>query len=169
MKHNRDFAVALCALALAACTAKDTTGAVPQEITANTHCGLDGMRLGDYPGPKAQILYASGDPDFFCDTVEMFSIYLQPEQQRRVKAIYVQDMNLADWRQPRGHWIDAKTAFYVQGSVLHGSMGPTFASFAREADAQTFAREHGGRVLRFAEVTPDMAALDGGSLHDTGM
>ncbi|WP_425444952.1 nitrous oxide reductase accessory protein NosL [Thauera aromatica] len=33
-------------------------------------------------------------------------------------------------------------------------MGPTAASFAREADAQAFATEHGGSVLRFDEVTP---------------
>ena len=53
-----------------------------QEITAGTSCSLDGMTLADFPGPKAQIHYATGSPDFFCDTVEMFSIYLQPEQKK---------------------------------------------------------------------------------------
>ena len=53
--------------------------------------------------------------------------------------IYVQDMARADWERPRGHWIDATAAFYVKGSRKHGSMGPTLASFAQEADARAFA------------------------------
>ncbi len=63
----------------------------PQEITANTFCALDGMLLLDYPGSKAQIHYDQGSPEFFCDTVEMFAIYLEPEQKKRVVAIYTQD------------------------------------------------------------------------------
>lgn len=162
---------ALAAAALTACGQSDTaTGVAPVEITQGTSCALDGMLLADYPGPKAQIHYAGqGEPDFFCDTVEMFNIYLQPEQARAVRALYVQDMGKADWDQPQDHWIDAKSAFYVHGSKRRGSMGPTIASFALEADAAKFAAEYGGKVYRFAEVTPDMAVLDGGALHDSTM
>lgn len=144
----------------------DAASSVPLEITGDTHCSLDGMTLADYPGPKAQIHYAQGDPDFFCDTVEMFSMYFHPEEQRQVTAVWVQDMGQNDWDAPRGHWIDARAAFYVVGSKRRGSMGPTFASFAREADARAFAEQEGGQVLRFDEVTPDMATLDGGVLKD---
>ena len=156
-------------LALAACGREGTQSAGPQEITRETACSLDGMILADYPGPKAQIHYEGAPPDFFCDTVEMFSIYLEPEQQRRVTALYVQDMGKASWDKPVGHWIDAKTAYYVKGSRRHGSMGPTIASFAREEDALAFAKEYGGQVLRFEAVTPDMADLSGGALHDASM
>ena len=71
-----------------------------QEITGNTFCALDGMLLLDYPGPKAQIHYDQGSPEFFCDTVEMFSIYTRPEQEKRILAVYVQDMGKADWTKP---------------------------------------------------------------------
>ena len=111
------------------------------------------MLLLDYPGPKAQIHYDQGAPEFFCDTVEMFAIYPRPEQQKRILAVYVQDMGKADWTKPQGHWIDAKMAFYVEGSKLHGSMGPTLGAFAAEKDAQSFAQKEGGRVLRFDQVT----------------
>ena len=141
----------------------------PQELTQETACALDGMLLLDYPGPKAQIHYDQDEPEFFCDTVEMFSIYLKPEQQRRVVAIYTQDMGKADWRRPQGHWIDARTAFYVQGSSQTGAMGPTLASFARKEDAQAFAKQYGGTVLRFDQVTPDSVILDGGVLRDERM
>jgi copper chaperone NosL len=156
--------------ALAACQQAAPPATVAVEIDPSTTCSLDGMILADYPGPKAQIHYeGAARPEFFCDTVEMFSIYLAPEQARKVKAVFVQDMAKANWDKPLGNWIDARSAFYVQGSKRHGSMGPTFASFAREEDARKFAAEQGGKVLRFAEVTPDMAALHGGALHDQKM
>ena len=55
------------------------------------------------------------------------------------------------------------------GGKRHGSMGPTIGSFAQEADAKKFAAEYGGKVLRFAEITPAMVDLSGGALHDTRM
>ncbi len=140
----------------------------PLEPTQASVCAFDGMLLSDFPGPKGQIVYEDAVPDFFCDTVEMFSAYLQPEEKKRVAAVYTQDMGQADWNRPQGHWIDARSAFYVIGSRKSGSMGPTIGAFAREADAQAFAREQGGRVLKFAEVKPDMVAMDGGVLKDAG-
>lgn len=154
-------------LALAGCS--EEIGPDPQEITTGTYCALDGMLLLDYPGPKAQIHYDQGPPDFFCDTVEMFAIYTRPEEQKRILAVYVQDMGQADWAKPQGHWIDAKTAFYVAYSRRMGSMGPTLASFAREEDARKFAEEYGGEVFRFDQVTPEMTTLDGGVLQDERM
>lgn len=156
-------------LGLAACGSNEQVAVAPIEMTRDTSCSLDGMLLLDFPGPKAQIHYAQGPADFFCDTVEMFSIYLRPEQQKRIRALYVQDMGKADWNAPEGHWIDAKTAWYVQGSKLRGSMGATFVSFAAEADARAFIEKNGGHLYRFAEITPEMAALDGGALHDQTM
>ena len=159
------------AAALVGCSRTETTASLaPVEIDRATSCELDGMLLADYPGPKAQVHYAGQDkPAFFCDTVELFNTLLAGEQVRAVQAAYVQDMGRADWNAPEGHWIDAKTAFYVLGSKRHGSMGPTIASFAQEADATKFTTEYGGKLLRFADITVDMVDLKGGALHDTRM
>lgn len=156
---------------LAACDqGKTPETATPLAITQGTSCSLDGMLLADYPGPKAQIFYAGQtEPEFFCDTVEMFHVYLKPEQVRPVRSVFVQDMGKADWDAPRDNWIDATAAYYVHGSKRRGSMGPTIASFAAEADATKFAAQYGGKVYRFADVTPDMVVLDGGALHDSTM
>lgn len=162
----RIVALAVTVAAFGACTNTESVATKAVEPSRDTACSLDGMTLADYPGPKAQILYEKGDPDFFCDTVEMFAIWLKPEQQRPVRAVYVQDMGQADWTNPQGHWIDAKTAYYVAGSKRRGSMGPTIASYAREDDARALVAKEGGRVLRFEQVTPDMAVLDGGVLKD---
>lgn len=172
MKGWRRFSVSLIGiLALAGCSQSDVEKpVVAVEFDRSTACVLDGMALADFPGPKAQIHYqGQAQPDFFCDTVEMFSIYLQPEQQRRVRAIFVQDMGKAEWDHPQGNWIDARKAFYVVGSKARGSMGATIASFATAADGRAFAAKQGGKLLPFAEVRPDMAVLDGGALHDQRM
>ena len=166
--HRRAWLMA--ASLLVACSQQAAQTLAPAEITRATACSLDGMILADYPGPKAQIHYAGqAEPDFFCDLMEMFNVMLKPEQTRKVLAVYAQDMAHTDWDNPQGHWIDARSAFYVLGSRKMGSMGPTLGSFAKEEDAKKFAAAYGGKVLKFGEVTPSMVPLDGGALHDQRM
>lgn len=153
---------------LSACNKQDSS-VRPKEITVGTSCSLDGMTLADFAGPKAQIHYATGEPDYFCDTVEMFSIYLQPEQKKSITGIFTQDMGKTDWEKPHGNWIDAKQAFFVLGSKKTGSMGPTLATFALQHDADQFAKAFGGKVLTFDKVTPDIVDLTGGVVNDEQM
>lgn len=167
--HLLRFGAPLLFAVLAACEPAPPQTTIPVELTADSHCSLDGMLLAGYAGPKAQIHYSEGTPELFCDPVEMFSVYLQPEQQKRVIALYVQDMGKTEWAAPEGQWIDARTAFFVVGSRLRGSMGPTFATFATEAAALALAEKEGGKVLRFEQITLDMSALDGGVLKDKAM
>lgn len=149
---------------------RSTQALAPVEIDRSTSCSLDGMLLADYPGPKAQIIYVGKDkPAFFCDTMELINQLHSGEQVRAIQGAYVQDMGKADWNHPEGHWIDAKAAYYVVGSKRHGSMGPTFASFAQEADAASFVQEYGGKVMKFEEIKPGSADLSGGALHDSHM
>jgi copper chaperone NosL len=163
----------LSAMALAtlmACQPAADSTVTPVEIGDATSCALDGMLLADYPGPKAQIHFANqNEPEFFCDTIEMFSVLLNPEQVRKVTGVFVQDMGATDWTSPKGAWIDARKAFYVMGSSKKGSMGPTYASFADKGAAEKFAAEHGGHLMLFSDFKPDMAKLDGGALHDSHM
>ena len=140
-----------------------------QEPGSETTCVLDGMVLKDFPGPKAQIHYAEGAPDFYCDLIELFAELLAPEQKRAPAAVFVQDMAKTDWDHPMANWIDAKTAFYVTGSRKRGSMGPTFGSFASMQDAEKFSQKEGGKVMRFDQITPAMVNLTGGVVNDTSM
>ncbi len=164
MNRKTASVAAVVALAAAACAPSAVPGA--QALSDNTVCSLDGMLLADFPGPKGQIVYDAGAPDVFCDTLELISSLLRPEEQRRVLAAYTQDMAATSWEHPSGHWIDARSAFYVTGSRKEGSMGPTLAAFSREGDAKAFAAQNGGRVLAFKDLTADMVALDGGVLKD---
>jgi copper chaperone NosL len=156
--------VALIAL-LGACS-QSAPKVVALEPTSDTACALDGMLLKDFPGPKAQIHYVEGKPEFFCDLMELFTVTLAPEQKRAVAAMLVQDMGKTDWDHPNANWIDAKTAIYVIGSKKTGSMGPTFGSFSSMPDAEAFVKKEGGRIMRFEQITPEMAN-PGGAVHDT--
>ena len=94
-----------------------TVSVAPVEISQDTACELDGMLLADYPGPKGQIHFAdTPEPAFYCDTMEVLNTLMHPEEVRKITAVYVQDMGKADWDHPEGHWIDARTAIYVEGS-----------------------------------------------------
>lgn len=163
---------ALGGLALAGCGRQDDASgpAAAANFDNAASCALDGMLLADYPGPKGQILVSGqAQPEWYCDTIELLNVMLRPEQLRKLRGAWVQDMARADWEQPRGHWIAASSAHYVLGSRRKGSMGATAASFADAAAAQAFAQQHGGRVLAFAELKPEMVDLSGGALHDTRM
>lgn len=169
MKIRTALTLAALLAGLTACQDERAAKTDPLAIKADTTCALDGMLLADYPGSKAQIHYAQGEPEFFCDTVEMFSLYLKPEQAKRIAALYVQDMGATHGQASKADWIDARQAFYVQGSSQQGSMGATLVPFGQRAQADAFAQRFGGKVLAFAEVKADMVGLDGGALHDSHM
>jgi len=132
-------------------------------------CALDGMSINDYPGPKAQIVARDGRIDYFCTLSELFEVLFGGDGEHAAGASYVQDMGQADWNRPRGHWIEARSAFYVLGSRAQGAMGPTIGTFSRPQDAQAFAAREGGRVLDYSQVQPAMrvsGALGAKAAHD---
>ena len=88
--------------------------------------------------------------------MDLMSWYLQPENQANVSAIYVHDMSKVPWDQPDDkHLIHAQEAFFVLGSSQKGSMGPALASFGEKQQAQDFAKQYGGQLLHFNEITMD--------------
>jgi copper chaperone NosL len=164
------FLACLAGMVLLAACSQAVKQAAAQEPDADTACTLDGMVLKDFPGPKAQIQYIEGKPDFFCDLMELFAVVQAAEQKRGVAALFVQDMAKADWAHPQGHWIAAKSALYVVGSRKAGSMGPTFASFSTAPDAAAFAKTEGGKIVPFDQITPAMFIKSGaGAAHGMAM
>lgn len=155
--------VALC-LFLSACN-QAAPKVTPIEPTAETASVIDGMLLDQYPGPKAQIHYAEGQPEFFSDLPELFTILLVPEQKRPVVAVFVQNMAKTSWEHPVGNWIDAKTAIYVAGSRKMGSMGATLGSFPNTADAEKFIQKEGGEILHYDQVTPKKLKHYSNAMH----
>jgi copper chaperone NosL len=148
--------IVLFLLFLVSCSQKEETAKPPPvEIRKGDSCTLCGMIIMDYPGPKAQIHYRDGRVDKFCCVQEMMSLYLQPDRPRGIRAIYVTDMADRDWKSP-GRWIDAGNALYVYGASVSGAMGNEIVPFSDRVSAERFMKKHGGRIVRFREITLEM-------------
>ena len=126
-------------------------------IESAEECHLCGMLITRFDGPKGEIFRKDGGVHAFkfCSTRDMFSYYLDPENKRNVSQMMVHDMSKMPWGSDSindKYFIDAKKAWYVAGSEKTGAMGKTLASFSLQEDADVFAKEFGGQVLRFEDI-----------------
>ena len=66
-----------------------------------------------------------------------------------------------------GHWLDARTAWYVLGSRVAGPMrNGNLPAFADRDAAEAFTRAQGGRVLAWAALDgPWLERLDARHVH----
>ena len=104
-------AAALC-LSFGAVAADNGT----QPITDQDQCHSCDMWITKYPGPKAEIVTKSGHVYKFCSTKCMTCTLLRLGESDKIAGIWVNDMVGNDWEHPDATFIDAKTAWYVQGS-----------------------------------------------------
>lgn len=154
---SRSLIVLMASLWLAACSPGDapqTTVAAPVAFQSGDECHVCGMVIGEFPGPKGQVLEThSGAVRKFCSTRDLLTWWLQPEHKALQAQLYVHDMGQSTWATPEdGHLVDARTALYVIGSDAQGAMGPTLASFAQRAAADAFAASRGGQVYTFDQL-----------------
>ena len=121
-------------------------------IPADARCPVCGMYPARFPKWAAQIIFKDGSAHFFDSPVDLFmfledSARFDPTHKAEdAAALYV-----ADHRS--GAWVDARQATFVIDSSAKGPMrGPDLPAFAKLADAQAFATEHGGRTLGFVDL-----------------
>lgn len=141
---------------LFACTKEQDEKPLPVEFDREHACKVCGMIITDFPGAKAQIHYKKGEYDSFCSTLDMFLFYLQPDRPADIAAVYVNDMGEADMEHPVNHWTDAAKASYVYGGNVMGAMGEALVPFAEIKDAEAYMKQHGGRLVKFNDVTMEM-------------
>jgi copper chaperone NosL len=117
------------------------------------------MVIAEHPGPKGQVFVEGRDePVWFPSVRDAIAFTMLPEATASVVGAYVHDMGRArDYADPPDDaWVEAKAAVYVLDSVEEGGMGlPEAVPFAEISAARAFAAAHGGRVVGFAEITPD--------------
>jgi len=126
-------------------------------IESSDECHLCGMLIANFPGPKGEIADKRSERvNKFCSTRDMFAYYLEPENKRHITQLFVHDMSKMPWDEINdGHFMDAKSAWFVSGSTQRGAMGKTLASFSKKAHADAFKAEFGGTVYAFEEITID--------------
>ncbi len=160
LKLIKFMALVIMLLSVNACSSKNNAPKVahdPVAIEAGEECHLCGMVISKFSGPKGEVYDRNGKVQKFCSTRDLFSWYLQPENQISTQEIFVHDMVQTPWDKPDDHHlVPAREAWYVMGSDMKGAMGPTLASFKKQVDAKAFMATHGGKLLQFKEVTMDM-------------
>jgi len=150
------------AASLAGCGADSGAHQKPVAIRKGDTCAVCGMYIAKYAGPRGEA-YVSGysTPLKFGSTRDFFAYVTQPDEKRNLESVFVQDTARIDWAHPSNlpnSFTDARKAYYVAWQPLPGAMGPTFASFAKRSDAEAFIKAHGGRLLRYGDVTPEVVS-----------
>ena len=132
----------------------ETPDAVPMTDEALGHYCQ--MALSEMDGPKAQIhLDGQPAPIFFSQVRDGVAYLKEPEKTQEISAFYVSDLSsAASWEEPGdANWVLASEAVFVVGADVRGGMGaPELAPFSSEDDAAKFALEHGGSVMKLADI-----------------
>lgn len=137
----------------------------PRPIPADARCPVCGMYPARFPRWAAQSLFKDGAAHYFDSPLDLL-VFLQKvnRHDRRYDQDDVAVSFVTDFE--TGQWIESRDAFFVHGSSVFGPMRdadlPALAS--REA-ADSLASSRGGRVLRFADVTPERVLSLNRSVH----
>jgi nitrous oxide reductase accessory protein NosL len=109
-----------------------------------------------FPRWAAQTLFKDGAAHFFDSPVDLFAFQQRIDRHDRGHTIndiaisFVSDFE-------SGHWIEAQHAFFVHGSSVVGPMRDAdLPAFASRKAAEALTRSRGGKVLTFAEITPEL-------------
>jgi nitrous oxide reductase accessory protein NosL len=181
-EHSRRRVLTLgCSVALAAVAGCSSGGSAPTPdpvaVSDGAQCDACGMVVTENPGPTGEIFYREDRPTAHdgparFDSLRgcLFPYYFEHERRDwEALAVYVTDYSAVDYSLTTAEsktfvsrhadadsFTDAREAHFVVGGEAYGAMGADLVPFSVESDATAFADEHGGRVLAFDEVTPEV-------------
>lgn len=145
-------------LVLSGCNGEKQHKQTPVAIQKDDTCAVCGMYITKHPGPRGEAYMAGyARPLKFGSIRDFFAYVTQPDVRRQLQSLFVQDVSRIDWGHPSNApdtFINARKAYYVGWQPLPGAMGPDFAAFAKQSDAEEFIKSHGGALLRFDQITP---------------
>lgn len=118
-------------------------GVVVEPQGEQDECAVCRMYPARYPQNRAQRRTGEGQVTHYCSTHCLLS--QRQETEPRDTMIWVTDY-------ASGRWISAFSAYFVVASVYQGPMGAEAVAFDRRSEAETFARQYGGRVVGFVQA-----------------
>lgn len=156
------------ALLIGGCGDDATRVAQPREPDAGAIGFYCRMGLSEHQGPKGQILPKGWTDPLWFSSVRDALTYVEMDlvSEREMAGFWVNDMGQGSWEKPAaGSWIDARQAVYViESRKVSGMGGSEAVPFKSRADAEAFARTHGGRIADYAEARrTTMAGPEGAS------
>jgi copper chaperone NosL len=135
--------------------ALQTTAAVKAWIrpVATDRCPVCGMFVSKYPDWTAEIIFNDGSYAVFDGAKDMFKFYFDIRKYSPSRKLEdIASIHVTDYYAVTP--VDARSAYYVSGSDIHGPMGSELVPFAKESDARGFKADHRGKaVLEFKAIT----------------
>ncbi len=124
----------------------------PVEVRKNDKCQVCGMLVAGFPTWISQVVFNDGTYALFDGPKDMFRYYFNIGKYNPAKkiadigAIYVTEYYSTKY-------MDARKAFFVQGSNVDGPMGVELVPIESLGKAKEFMKDHKGKkILRFDEV-----------------
>lgn len=124
----------------------------PAGIKKSDKCRVCGMLVSVYPNWAAQVVFNDGTYAAFDGPKDMFKYCLnvgkfdRMRKQQDIAAVFVTEYYSTKI-------MDARSAFYVQGSDVEGPMGSELVPIDSQQKAATFLKDHKGKkILKYDEV-----------------
>ena len=131
-------------------------GKIVEPVDNKDICPVCGMYPARFPKNKCQLQTADGEIVHLCTTQCLFEFLKNPQNYKKpgmkAKSIWVIDYQSAQW-------IYARNAYYVLGTTVKGPMGKEAFPFVNSEDAKKFSTDHGGKIVRFNNVTIDQIMI----------
>jgi nitrous oxide reductase accessory protein NosL len=144
-------AAALLALVLTGATARAGEAILPAPGERDK-CPVCGMFVKAYPEWTAAVVYRDGHAHYFDGAKDLFKFLAGPTRYApQHRADEVSGVVVTEYYGLSP--IDARDALFVVGSDVLGPMGRELVPLADAPAAGEFVKDHGGRTLRFDEVT----------------
>lgn len=124
-----------------------------ENIDQREKCPVCGMFVARYPEWISQLHLDGGEVHHFDGMKDLLAYYFNPEsfggRAAEAKAIWAKDYYTLQW-------VEARRAWFVVGSTVHGPMGHEFIPLASREAAEAFKRDHQGEeILTFEEITAE--------------
>lgn len=118
-------------------------------------CPVCGMSVSEHPRWVAVIMFSDGKHVKLHGPKSMFTYYFNLEKyDRKYRKKDVATLHVTDYYTEKH--IRAEKAHYVIGSDIQGPMGDELIPLKDGESAKKFTREHGGEILLFNDVTPEV-------------
>jgi nitrous oxide reductase accessory protein NosL len=135
-----------------------------QQISAQQRCPVCGMYPARYPVWAAQVVFKDRSMIALESPAELFR-FLRNVKKYDVKHTVSDIARIYATDYAQHAWIDAKLAFYVQGSGAKGPMGGDLPAFVSKSAAENFAKQSGGNVVNFDTLASVEAGSHSGHAH----
>ena len=127
-------------------------------VPHSAKCPVCGMFVSKYP-KWAALIEVEGKKYYFDGAKDMMKFFLFDGDFKYDRA-KIKEFKVTNFYTLEA--IDARDAFYVINSKILGPMGNELIPFRTKKEALNFIKDHGGKIIKFNQITPKLVmGLDG--------